>query len=223
MQFVKFLYAVCFLIFTSAIAVAQVNEGERSMSQGSKNSLSIDLPKISAKNAAKSWKDYMHQYKGEMKHDNKSDEWFLDNAVIPGVGGANTVDVYARFNEAGEVTTETVWFDLGGAYVNSTEFRDKYDEAARILNQFALQVARDQTNQMMATSQDDLKKMDKNLRNLEKDNKNLHDDIENYKDKIRKAEAAIEKNQRDQEDAKVKLDTQRKLITDIQAKLDTLK
>ena len=215
-------FSILFTLFiATSSSLAQVKEGERIMSQGSKNSLSIDLPKTPAKFAIRSWKDYVKQYKGKL--DSKKDEWFLDNAVMPMIGGANTVDVYSTFVESGESTTVTVWFDLGGAYVNSSEFRDKYDEAEKIVLKYALQVAHDQTAIQLKDAQDDMKKMERNQRGLEKDNKNLHDDIENYKAKIAKAEANVEKNLKDQEDSRVKIEVQKKLLADIQAKMDSLK
>ena len=207
---------------TTAATVSSVREGERSMSQGSKNALTIDLPKTSAKFAEKMWKDYAKQFKGDTKKDKKTDEWFTDNAMIVGIGGANTVDMYAKFTESNDNTTLGLWVDLGGAYVGSKEFRDKYAEAEKILTNFALLVQKEQTKEQLNEQADALKKLEKQQRNLEKDNQNLHDDIENWKKKIQKAETDIQTNLKNQEDAKQKIENQKKLVEEVQKKLNSM-
>lgn len=203
-------------------AVSLVREGERAMSQGSKNALTLDLPKTSAKFAEKLWKDYAKQFKGDTKKDKKSDEWFTDNAMIAGVGGANTVDMYAKFSESGDVTTMGLWIDLGGAYVGSKEFKDKYAEAEKILANFALTVQREQTKEQLNEQTDGLKKLEKQEKNLEKDKQGLLDDIENWKKKIAKAEADIITNGKNQEETKQKIESQKKLVEEIQKKLNSM-
>ena len=111
------------VVVTAAVAPA-VREGDKLMSQGSKNALTLDMPKTTAKLAEKLWKDYAKQFKGDTKKDKKSEEWFTDNAMIASIGGANTIDMYAKFAESGDVTTMSLWVDLGGAYVGSKDFKE---------------------------------------------------------------------------------------------------
>lgn len=203
-------------------AVSLVREGDRAMSQGSKNSLTIDLPKTSAKFAEKLWKDYVKQFKGDTKKEKKTDEWFTDNAMIAGIGGANTVDMYAKFSESNDVTTLGLWIDLGGAYVGSKEFKDKYAETEKILTGFAGIVQREQTKMQLDEQTDALKKLEKQQRGLEKDNTGLHTDIENWKKKIQKAEEDIKLNVKTQEETKVKIESQKKLVEEVQKKLNSL-
>ena len=203
-------------------AVSLVREGERAMSQGSKNALTIDLPKTSAKFAEKLWKDYVKQFKGDTKKEKKTDEWFTDNAMISGIGGANTVDMYAKFSESNDVTTLGLWIDLGGAYVGSKEFKDKYAETEKILTGFATIVQREQTKMQLDEQNDALKKLEKQQKNLEKDNSGLHTDIENWKKKILKAEDDIKVNEKTQVDTKQKIETQKKLVEEVQKKLNAM-
>ncbi len=203
-------------------AIASVREGERVMSQGSKNSLTVDLMKISAKDAEKLWKDYAKQFKGDAKKDKKTDEWFTDNALIAAIGGANTIDMYAKFSESGDITTLGLWIDLGGAYVDSKGFADKYAEAEKILQNFSLMVQREQTKKQLSDQQDDLKKMDKAEKKLEDKNADLLKDIENWKKKIAQAETDIQTNLKQQEEQKAKIDAQKKLVDEIAKKLNTL-
>lgn len=243
MKIIKFLFLSCLAAFLApSVSVAQitpkgveetksvaapaavslVREGERPMSQGSKNALTIDIPKVSAKFAEKLWKDYVKQFSGNTKRDRKTDEWFTDNAMISNISGANTVDLYAKFTESNDATTLGMWIDLGGAYVGSKEYADKYAAAEKIMTDFALTVQREQTKEQLNDQNDALKKLEKQQRNLEKDNQNLHDDIESWKKKIAKAEADIETNLKNQVDAKVKIEEQKKLVEEVQKKLNSM-
>lgn len=201
--------------------LATVREGERVMTQGSKNSLTVDLPKTSLKEAEKLWKDYAKQFKGETKKDKKTDEWLTDNAMIAAIGGANTIDMYVKFTESGDMTTLGLWIDLGGAYVDSKGFADKYAEAEKILQNFVLSVQREQTKKQLEDQQDDLKKMEKAERKLVDKNADLVKDIENWKKKITQAEADIQTNLKQQEEQKVKIEAQKKLVDEINKKLTT--
>ncbi len=201
--------------------LASVREGERVMTQGSKNALTVDLPKTSLKDAEKLWKDYAKQFKGDTKKDKKTDEWLTDNAMIAAIGGANTIDMYAKFTESGETTTLGLWIDLGGAYVDSKAFADKYAEAEKILQNFALSVQREQTKKQLEAQQDDLKKMEKQEKKLVEKNADLVKDIEGWKKKITQAEADIQTNLKQQEEQKVKIEAQKKLVDEINKKLTT--
>jgi hypothetical protein len=203
-------------------AIASVREGERVMSQGSKNALTVDLPKTTLKEAEKLWKDYAKQFKGDTKKDKKTDEWFTDNALIAAIGGANTIDMYAKFSESGDITTLGLWIDLGGAYVDSKSFADKYAEGEKILQNFALSVAREQTKKQLGDQQDDLKKLEKQQKKLEDKNADLLKDIENWKKKIAQAEADIQTNLKQQEEQKAKVEAQKKLVEEIAKKLNTM-
>lgn len=205
---------------TKGLIAPTTLEGERLMSLGAKNSISLDIMGVPIKYVNKKWKDYAKQFKGDIK--NKNDEWFSDNALIPAIGGANTVDMYAKFAENGQNTTATVWFDLGGAYLNSKDFADKYKEGEKILTAFNLSVQRDMTADQLNDQQEALKKLEKNQRNLERKNTDLHSDIEDYKKKIAKAENDIQINLKQQDDSKKQVENQRKLVDEIQKKLNML-
>ena len=210
------------VVVVPAVA-ATVREGDKLMSQGSKNALTLDMPKTTAKFAEKLWKDYTKQFKGDTKKDKKSDEWFTDNAMIAAIGGANTIDMYAKFAESGDATTMSLWVDLGGAYVGSKDFKDKYAEAEKIMSDFSLLVQKEQTKIQLEDQADGLKKLEKQQRGLEKDKKSLDDDIISWKKKIEKAEADIVTNGKNQDEQKVKIENQKKLVDEIQKKLATFK
>jgi hypothetical protein len=199
-----------------------VNEGERVMSQGNKNSLAVNLTKTNVKFAEKMWKEYTKPFKGDYKKDKKNDEYFTDNANISAIGGGNTVDLFMKFVETGENTTATLWIDLGGAFVSSKDFKDKYAEAEKLMAEYALKVAREQTQIQLKEQQDAQKDMEKQQKKLEDKHKSLLQDIEDWKKKIAKAEQDVIANQKSQDDTKAKIETQKKVVDDVQKKLNAL-
>ncbi len=233
MKNLKFSFLFTLFLSTPSVFFAQltpkgvesqslISETEKVMSQGTKNSLSVNLSKANAKFAEKIWKDFIKQYKGDYKRDKKNDEYFLDNAMIAGIGGGNTVDMYMKFNETNDNTTATLWIDLGGAYVNSKDFKDKYSEAEKMMFNYAITVSKEQTKIQLEDQQKALKKLESDQKSLEKKNANLLADIEDYKKKIAKAEEDIKTNLKQQEETKVKIETQKKVVDEVQTKLNNL-
>jgi hypothetical protein len=221
----RFLTAsLTFLVATLPFfASAQVQEGEKLMSLGNNNSLSIELPKIKTDFAEKIWKNFVKSYKGKYSRDKKNNEYFLDNALIPGLGAGNTVDVHAQFQQMGENTLFSVWFNLGGAFVSSAQFKEQYTEAEKLVLKYAIETAAADTKIQLENQQDELKKQEKHLKKLEDKNADYKKDIENWKAKIKQAETDIESNVKSQDEQKIKIGDQRKLIDEIQKKLDSLK
>lgn len=199
-----------------------ISESSRSMSKGSQNSLAVNLPKVNTKFAEEIWKDFVKQYKGTYKRDKKTDEYFVDNAMVGSIGGGNTVDMYMKFAEASDNTTATLWIDLGGAYLNSKDFTDKYAEAEKMMMAYALTVSREQTKVLLKDQEKMQKNQEGDLQKLEKKNKNLVDDIETWKKKITQAEADIQTNLKQQEEAKAKIDAQKKVVEEVKKKLEAL-
>ena len=233
MKNLKFSFLFTLFLSTPSVFFAQltpkgvesqslISETEKVMSQGTKNSLSVNLSKSNAKFAEKIWKDFIKQYKGDYKRDKKNDEYFLDNAMIAGIGGGNTVDMYMKFNETNDNTTATLWIDLGGAYVNSKDFKDKYSEAEKMMFNYAITVSKEQTKLQLEEQQKALKKLESDQKSLEKKNAGLLADIEDYKKKIAKAEEDIKTNLKQQEETKVKMETQKKVVDEVQTKLNNL-
>lgn len=218
------MYMLTFLVAALPfVASAQVKEGEKLMSLGNNNSLSIELPKVKADFAEKIWKNFVKQYKGKYTKDKKNKEFFLDNALIAGLNSGNTIDVHASFVEMGENTTFSVWFNLGGAYISSAQFKEQYTEAEKLVLKYAIETAAAQTKVQLEDQQDELKKQEKQLKKLEEKNADFKKDIENWKAKIKQAELDIEANVKAQGDQKIKIGEQRKMVDEIQKKLDSLK
>ncbi len=211
-----------FIVLFSQFSFAQIEELDKTMSQGVYNSLTIELLEAKKKVVEKTWKKFVKDFKGKTKKDKKMDEWFTDDGKIVAIGGGNTVDIYARINESGDNVFMTTWFDLGGEYLNSNSHPSKYTEAEKMLMKFAIEVAKEMTFIELEDQESVLKKMEKNLKKLENMKTRYENDIVKAKEAIATAEKNIELNIKEQEDAQEQIRLQGEVIDGIKKKLNNL-
>ncbi len=195
---------IVFLAFLIAPAHAQtVDEGTATMSQGNENAFTLSTQGLETKDLEDVLKDFLKDYKGRKnpKYDRRSAEYFVDDAEIEGAS-ANTIDIYARVNQTGNMSQEIlVWFDLGGAYLSSADHRD----AAEYLRtewfpELDNRIYTRMVEIELDTEEDKLKDFNKEHDDLMKDQKKLENDIADYQDKIKQAEKDLEQNARQQEE-----------------------
>ncbi|MEM9820840.1 MAG: hypothetical protein AAF985_07200 [Bacteroidota bacterium] len=198
--------------------VHEVKMGDRSMSKGSQNSYTVILASSEKKELEKSWSKFMKEYKGKTKRDKKTDEHMTDNAQISSMSD-NTVDVYTRFQELGNETQMTVWFDLGGAFVTANGHPEASATAQNILVSFAKTVDKKNVEELLKLEEKNQKKVEGELKKNEKELKKLEKDIENYQKKIKEAEEKIVKNKEQKVDIDQRLKTQKEKVIMVKDKL----
>jgi len=136
-----------------------------------------------------------------------------------------TVDIEGAdaFDERVGQATATLWIDYEGAFVNSNEHPAEAQGAEELLQNFYVDVRAYVINEEMKAQEKELKKLDKGLRKLEKQNTGYHQDIEKAKERIEKAEKNIEQNLKDQDDQRISIEQQKKVIEEIIERLNNLK
>ena len=206
------------LMLICGTGFAQVNEGLRVMPKGKNNAMSIALKKTTKKDVEKKWEKYISDYKGKTKLDKKSGIIFSDNAEIEGMSD-NTIDVYAQVVASGADTELVVWYNLGGAYLSSSEHPEGYGKANAMLVEFAGQVSTAAVEELLAEEEDKLKKLQKEKEDLEKEKKGLESDIKKYEEKIAEAKKSISENESAQGSKKDEVATQQKVIDEIKTRL----
>lgn len=213
---------LAFMIFGSAAIFAQITEGAVSMSKGSQNAFSLELGKTVEKEVQKSWEKYIKGFKGKVKKDKKSGQTIADDSQIKDLS-TNTVDVYSTIKQSGENTILTVWFDLGGAYLNSSMHGDKIPVVEKMLNGFALSVSKALIEEDLKEQQKVLKNFEKDQKGLEKDKESLENDIKKFEQKIVDAKEAIKKNLEAQKNKQVEIENQKKVVESVETQLKKLK
>lgn len=220
----KLLYTLLIVAFAITFSQAQIIEEVRSMPQGSNNSLSLDIPDADVKLAKKVWGKYLkaNAKGGKTKSVKKTDITFTDNAEVVAIGGANSVDIYAKFTQVGANTSVTLWYDLGGAYLSSDMHGDKYTEGEKFLMRFALAVVVETTKLELKAEEKKAKGLAKDLANLEKKKAGYHKEIEVAENKIRQAESNIETNIKEQEVTNTAILDQDAVVDEVKKRLEDL-
>jgi len=194
-------------------------EAKKPMSQGENNALVIILPKAEEKVVCKEFEKFMKDRKAKVKSIKKSDEMFADDAKLESLSD-NTVDVYSLATQKGDDTELAIWFDLGGAYLNSGDYPEKYKNAKMMLNEFSEEVYDIYIAEMLEFEEDKLKDLEGNLKDINKDQENSEDDIEKYLEKIEEEKAKIEeaKNMRIQVESDI--ESQKGVVSKVKSKLN---
>ncbi|HTA61820.1 MAG TPA: hypothetical protein VK835_05165 [Bacteroidia bacterium] len=219
-------------ILTIAVAISslqffaqdiKVRESNESFSNGGHNSLSVTLYVTDANMVEKEWKSKMKDF-GYDKSSEKSNEYFFDNVVMKELGN-NTLDVFSKVTQqkSEKTVTLTAAFDLGGAYLSSSEHKDKFEYVKKMMHDFAVKISKEELDDQIKAAGKVLSNIQDKQAGLEKDNKGLADDITNYNSKIKKANEQIEQNKKDIETKKGEVAAQQKVVEGIKAKKESVK
>ncbi len=194
----------------------KVSESKENVGNGSNNALVVTIFEAKEEDVKKEWKSLMKKYNAKVDMGN---EIFADNAKIKSIADNNTIDIYAKTQtkKDGEIEL-TVAFDLGGAYLNSSDHGSQFKEAKQIVYDFAAKMTKESIDDQLKEAEKILRKFNNQQEDLVKDKTGLEKDIENYKEKIKKAEDDIVKNKGDQENKKKEIETQSKVVEDIKKK-----
>jgi len=218
----KLLFLILFVgLFSFADAQVielELQETERSMSQGLNPASIFVLENCKRKDVEKTWSKFMKQYGKKTKKVKKSDDYLTDNASISGMS-SNTIDVYAAFDQKGSDVEVAVWFDLGGAYLTSMTHADRFASAEMMLNKFANRIAKEGVEDELGMQEKMLKGLNSDLKSLQKKKNSLESDIEKYEKKIEEAKADIEQNLSDQESKTEAIKTQEEVVEEVKKRL----
>ncbi len=163
----------------------QIVETQNMSSQGSKNSFVMDIPTMESELAEDVWKKLAKDFKGKTKYNKKIGEYFTDDGTVKGMSN-NTVDIYARI-QGGKLI---LWFDLGGAYLNSTDHEERLFAAEDVFSQFEYELNIKLAELEISQKEKDLKSFTAELSKLEKDKLN----IQKLKDKALSEVAEQDRN-----------------------------
>lgn len=212
-------FALLIGIFTFAEKL-KVQEKNEKIGGGNNNALVITIYEVSPDDIESKFKSVMKDYNAKVS--SKDDGLFGDNAVIKEMGN-NTVDIYARVEKVKDGESKLiVAFDLGGAFLNSSEHKDKYKIAEKIVYEFAIKITKDAISAVAKAEQKKLDNMNDDQKDLEKKSANLNDDIKEYEEKIKKAKEDLEKNKGEQEKKKTEIEAQKKVVDDVNKKLNAV-
>jgi hypothetical protein len=216
--------SISFLLFLGVSAFSQkikVKESSENIGGSNHNALVVTLYEVNPSDAEDAFKSCMKKYDGKRSSSDKG--VFVDNAVIKEMGN-NTVDIYGKAlgKKGDKEITFIVAFDLGGAFLNSSEHKSQYKIAEQIVKDFAVNTTKEIIEKQLKTNQKLASKLEDEQKSLVKENEDLTNDIADYKEKIKKAEADLATNKTDQEKKKAEVEAQKKVVDDVDKKLKSI-
>jgi len=217
MKMKKLLFMVTLFCFSGRLILAQVSEVSRQMSLGVQSGIKVTIPEAPSKMIEKVWKRYTKDY-GKLAKNKKADELYINGAVIKTIFSTNPMDIYSLILDSEIVA----FFDLQSGFLNSNKYPNEFEQAKIFMTEFGFEVQREMVRQELDKEAELLKKINKNLEKLKKDNIAYHKDIEEAKLKIKKAEENIVNNEKDQVRTKADVETQTKIVGEVQKKLDNI-
>jgi len=215
------------LAFAIAISVSvsaqkiKVKESNENIGGGNHNAITVTLYDISPSDAADAFRSFIKKYDG--KRSSLDGGVFSDNATIKDMGN-NTIDIYgkAQGKKGDPEISFVIAFDLGGAFLNSSDHKDQYKVAEKIAKEFAINTCKEIVEQKLKDAQKKQSGLEDEQQDLEKENRSLTSDIEDYKSKIKKAEDNIVTNKSNQEKKKAEIETQKKAVSEVETKLKSI-
>ena len=183
----KFMLIFTILLFLALDnpANAQIVETQNMSSQGTHNSFVLSLPTMDNDLAEEVWKKLVKEYKGKTRYNKKIGEYFTDDGVVKGMSN-NTVDIYSRI-QGGKII---LWFDLGGAYLNTIEHPERIFAAEDVFSQYEYALNVKLAEAEIDTKEKELKSLEAALDRFEKEKLN----IQKLKDKALSEVAEQDRN-----------------------------
>jgi len=193
-----------------------VKESTEKIGSGSNNALVVTIYEANLEEIEKEWKSVMRGYDAKVTI---SEGVFADNAKIKSFGNNNTTDVYARAEKIKEGEIKfIVAFDLGGAYLSSSQHSAQFKEAKQIVYDFAIKITKEAIAGQLKAAEKVFNKLEDEQQDLVDKQKESEKVIEESKAKIKKAEEEVAKSKSDQEKKKQEIGAQKKVVDAIKAK-----
>jgi len=198
----------------------KVSESNFQFSKASHHGFSVHIYESNIHDIEKGWKKMMKGWGAKV--DEKKHEFFADNASLKKMGD-NVFDTYAFCNEKSNYIEFITAVDLGGAFLNANDHREKTSIYKEQLLSFAKQTTLSALEEKVKIEENNAHQLEKEMNQLLKDENKLENDIESWKKSIIQAEKEVESKQNDQELKKVEIQQQEKTVNALKNKLKSVK
>ncbi len=217
----KFISIILLALFfcNSYAQKIEIEEEREKIAGGTNDVLTVVIHGATKKNIEKAWKKILKGYNGKIT---SKKEIFADDAQIMSIS-SNTIDVYTKFEESNDGVKMIVGFDLGGAFLNSSQHSSKFKAAEKLIRDFAIDETKNAIKDKLEDEQKALKKMEKELDGLVRSNERLHSDIEKYEKLIEKAKQDIVTNEDDQKKSSSEIEDQKIVVESVEKNLSKIK
>jgi len=205
------------LLPMTSLMAQNIQENERTMSQGSKPGFSMSIDNLDAKETERLWIDYLKDSKAKTKKDRKTNEVFADDASVQSIS-SNLMDIYATFTERGKQTEMIVWVDLGGAFLARRQHPDKIAAFEQWLGEFGRRTRVRKIELEQEAEELVFKDQKKEFDKLVKEEERLKKEIADAEQRINQAKKELEVNNANQNNRRQEMERQQMKIQEIEAK-----
>jgi septal ring factor EnvC (AmiA/AmiB activator) len=219
-------YFICVFIVSVVLQAAysqtvNVVEVSADFSNGRSNAIETKILKSDSKTVEKAWSKLMKDYDAKVS---SKKEIFADDALIKSISD-NTIDVYAivKQERKSEDVQLIVSFDLGGAYLSSSQHPAQYNAAVKIIQDFAIQLITEAYNEMISNEEKELDNIVKDRDRVKKDKEYLEKQNEDYLDKIEKNKNEIEEKEKELKEKNSEIEEKSKEIEQIKDEAKKIK
>ena len=202
-------FAAIILTLSVQAGTVKVVEGKSKIAEGNNNALSVIIYETDFEEVLKAWKKEMKDTKAKVKK--SKGEIFADNAVIKKLG-EHPMDIYARTEKITGGSKLIIGVNLGGAFLNSSDHKDKYESFAKFVKEFAETQIKESIKEQVKAAEKELKDREKAQEKLVKEKEDLKGKIEGYKNDIKDAEGKISANENNQASQKKSIEEQKKAV-----------
>lgn len=187
----KYIIIALFLFVKLSIAQSfEIKEIRANMSKGNQPGIEVYIPYVTKDNLEDAVKKVTKKYKGDKEKIRKSNETYLDDAIIKDISD-NTVDIHQIMDREGDGIRYKVFFNLGGAFLSSNYDARKFAYAEEIVNQIAVQALQINIDDIIKKEEEKLEDLVDDKEDLVDDKEDVYKDIEKAKDEITKKEKEI--------------------------------
>src|ERR1700756_32806 len=141
----KKIITAAFLVATvySFAQEVKVKEGSESFSNGSHNSLSVDVFADDLNLVQKEWKSQMKDF-GYQNASDKGKDYDFDNVKFKSLSN-NPMDVYTRFEEmkSEKAVKLSAAYDMGGDSISSSKHSSEFEFMKKMMREFAVKTSKD--------------------------------------------------------------------------------
>ncbi len=212
------------LLFIGTFGFSQndikVSEETQSFSNGSHNSIVVNIPFADKDMVLKALKSEMKSWGGKV--DGKSDLVLKQGKMKE--TGDKPFDAYGKIvGEGSGGIKVAVAIDLGGAYLSSREHNDKYSVFVKKMKAFASKTATEAMNDKISEEKKIFAALEKDQKNLVKEKEKEEKDIVDAKKEIEDSEKKLIENKNNTETKLKELATQKEKMAGLEELLRSIK
>ena len=197
-----------------------VSEKSVKFNDGNFNAFSVTVYELTVKEVEKLWKKQMKDMKANVS--SKKNEMKGDDAKVKSMG-ENTFDIYSLASEVEGGVEISIAFDLGGAFLSSSDHPDKAKYMKSTVYDFAVSSTKEGIRGILKKEEKIQADLEKQHADLVKQKEKLEKDIDNWEKAIEKAKNDIKDNLQNQEDKKEQIEKQKKVVQGVKEKEKAVK